>query len=187
MIPTMPSITSLGDLSDGNSRRYTYSGCCRDDRAGNRSGGQNTHLEYDALQRLIKVTDPAGGNTSLLYDENGNLTALVDPMGNTTGFEYDLNDRLTRKIYSDGKAVSFAYDGAGQLVRRINARNQTTTFGYDENGNLETINYQAARPTCRSHYDPYNRAIQRTDGVGTTLFTYDKDSRLLSVDGPWCE
>jgi len=171
---------------DGKYEEYTYSGCCPrmieqvTDRA-----GRNTHLEYDALQRLIKVTDPAGGNTSLLYDENGNLTALVDPMGNTTGFEYDLNDRLTRKIYSDGKAVSFAYDGAGQLVRRINARNQTTTFGYDENGNLETINYPSGTPDVSVTYDPYNRAIQRTDGVGTTLFTYDKDSRLLSVDGPW--
>jgi RHS repeat-associated protein len=171
---------------DGKYVEYTYAGCCPrlveqiTDR-----GGRSKHYVYDELQRLTKVIDYAGKVTTHLYDQNGNLIMLVDPNGNTTTFIYDLNDRPIKKTYADGQSVYFYYDKAGLLIGRTNARGITTAYGYDDAHNLATVSYSDDTPGVTYAYDDYDRMVQRHDGTGAYVFTYDKDSRLKSVNGPW--
>ena len=40
---------------------------------------RNTGNQYDALNRLIKITDPNSGLTQLGYDANDNLASVKDP------------------------------------------------------------------------------------------------------------
>ncbi|RPI65784.1 MAG: RHS repeat protein, partial [Ignavibacteriae bacterium] len=165
---------------------YKYSGCCPRlvEQITDRSG-RSTHYVYDELERPTKVIDIAGKVTTYLYDQNGNLIMLVDPNGNTTTFNYDLNDRLIKKVYADGQSVYFDYDNAGLLIGRTNARGITTAYGYDDAHNSSTVSYSDDTPGVTYAYDDYDRMVQRHDGTGAYVFSYDKDSRLKSVNGPW--
>jgi RHS repeat-associated protein len=171
---------------DAKSVGYTYAGCCpRLVEAITDRAGRTNHYEYDDLQRLSKIIDPAGGTTTFLYDENGNLVTLVDANGNATVFDYDLNGRLVRRTYADGQSVRFTHDAAGLLTSRTNGRGITTTYGYDDADNLMTMSYSDDTPGVTYVHDDYDRMVQRHDGTGAYHFDYDPDSRLKSVDGPW--
>ena len=53
-----------------------------------------TQYAYDALGRLVQVTDPQGGVTSYTYDADGNLTTTTLPNGVTETDTYDTLNRL---------------------------------------------------------------------------------------------
>jgi len=96
------------------------------------ASGASTIYHYDALGRLIDVTDALGNSTSITYDLTGRKTAMSDPdmgswtyaynaagsltsqtdaRGVITNLTYDPAERLTRKTYTNGDApVSFLYD-----------------------------------------------------------------------------
>ncbi|HYA42800.1 MAG TPA: cysteine peptidase family C39 domain-containing protein, partial [Syntrophobacteraceae bacterium] len=172
--------------SDGKYVAFTYADCCPNliEQATDRAG-RVTQYEHDAMKRLTKVIYPTGDSISYSYDQNGNLAGIVDTNGNSTSFSYDLNNRMIKKTYADGTSTGFSYDQAGLLTSRTNARGIVTVYGYDENYNLTTLSYSDATPGATFAYDDYNRPVQRNDAAGTYLFSYDKDSRLLSIDGPW--
>lgn len=173
---------------DGQSESYTYSTCCprlldnTTDRA-----GRTTVFIHDALKRLTETVNPEGGITRFDYDANGNHTLSTDPNGNGTTFTYDLDDRLTRKTYADGKGVSYSYDQAGLLTTRTNARGITTAYTYDANHNLLTTTYSDGTPGVTNSYDAFDRLTLVQDGMGTNVYAYDANSRLLSFDGPWVD
>lgn len=167
---------------------YTYSSCCPYllDSETDRSG-RITNYTYDNLKRLIETVNPEGGVTRNEYDPNGNLVKLIDPNSNVTAFVYDLDNRLIKKTYADGKYISFIHDTARLISTRINARGITTSYTYDKNHNLRRISYSDNTPGVTYQYDDYNRVMKRQDGTGIYQFSYDANSQLLSVDGPWVD
>jgi RHS repeat-associated protein len=173
---------------DGKFLTFNYSsaGCCPRllDSITDRSG-RATYYTYDFLKRLTETKNPDGGITKYSYDPNGNLIELIDPIGTVTGFQFDNDNRLTKKTYTDGKYVSFAYDNMGLLASRTNARGLISTYTYDQNHNLLGVSYSDDTPGVTYQYDDYNRIVQRQDGIGTHLYSYDANSRLISIDGPW--
>jgi YD repeat-containing protein len=73
---------------------------------------------YDGLGRKISMTDPDMGYWTYGYDDNGNLTRQQDAKGQIITFEYDALNRITRKLLPDTepiaeRAVQFFYDGLG--------------------------------------------------------------------------
>lgn len=163
-----------------------YTGCCPDliegitDRA-----GKSLQWRYDAVKRPIEFINTDGTKIKGSYDSNGNLVELKDPNGNSTRFEYNLDNFLIRKTYSDDTYLTFAYDEMGRLVERVNARGVRSDFVYDENNNLVGITYADATPSVTYVYDAYNRVVERQDGIGTYQFSYDANSQLKEVNGPW--
>jgi len=78
---------------------------------------RTTTYVYDALNRVVKVTEPALGDSlaigfgerledgnrpysEFVYDNVGNLTVSIDPLGNETFYLYDAWSRLTRVVGS---------------------------------------------------------------------------------------
>ena len=55
---------------------------------------------------------------------------------------------------------------------------------YDAVGNLTNVVY-AVSPSISMAYDVLNRLTNMVDAVGTTVYSYDGASQLLSEDGPW--
>jgi RHS repeat-associated protein len=173
---------------DGKYATYSYSDCCPYlmDSETDRSGRTSSYT-HDALKRLTRTVNPAGGSTRYEYDANGNRIELIDPNGNRTSFEYDLDNRLVRKTYADGKFLSFGYDDEGLLVLRIDARGVSTTYVYDQTHNLLSASYSDGTHSVTNQYDVENRLTQRQDGAGTYHFTYDANSRMTTMDGPWTD
>jgi len=170
---------------DGKSEVITQSQLCPNmvDSVTDR-GGRTTSYQYDALKRLIQRSGP-DGIYQYGYDANSNMTTLTDPRNKVTTFGYDKDNKLIKKTYADGKYLSYTYDPAGLLKTIVNARNQSTTYTYDENNNLTAITYPSGTPSVGYTYDPYNRRITRTDGVGSFTYSYDANNRLTDVKYPW--
>lgn len=100
--------------------------------------GNTTQLTYDALNRLVTVTDPAGRHLyfsypndssylvsgvtsdvgislSYAYDNQGRLIEVTKPDQTTLSFEYDANSMITAVKDSDGKILeSHTYDSEGR-------------------------------------------------------------------------
>lgn len=171
---------------DGKFESYTYSGCCPRlmDSMTDRSG-KTTRYTHDAMKRLVEAVDPEGRTTKYEYDANGNLARLIDPNSNVTTFEYDSENRFIRKNYADGKYERYSYYNTGLLKDQTNGRGITTDYAYDQNYNLLTETYSDSTPGVTYTYDNYNRITQRQDGIGAYVYSYDLNSRLTSIDGPW--
>jgi RHS repeat-associated protein len=171
---------------DGKFTSSEYSSCCPYllDSMTDRSG-RNIRYKYDALKRLVETVNPEGGSIRSEYDADGNLIKFIDSNSNATTFMYDQGSRLIKKTYADGKHVSFKYDKAGLLSSVINARGITISYVYDENHNIKRTVYSDSITGVIYQYDDYNRVTQRIDGIGAYQFTYDANSQLKTVDGPW--
>jgi YD repeat-containing protein len=97
--------------------------------------------EYDALDRVKKITDPAGNIMETIYDGNGKIYQLVGHYrkpDNTFDIrtistrQYDAADRLKSDTDVYGKVALFDYDEAGNLIRTTDPNGQVTRYEYDD-------------------------------------------------------
>jgi RHS repeat-associated protein len=171
---------------DGQSESYTYSGCCPhlvESVTGR--GGTTAHLLYDELKRLSQIINPEGGVTRMRYDGGNNLTHLTDPNGNVTTFTYDVENRVVGKTFADGAALHFSYDQVGLMTNRVNARGISTVLAYDANHRLLSRQHSDGTPGVDYGYDAYGRLVEVIDALGTNTFTYNPNSLVTGLDGPW--
>lgn len=114
-----------------------------------------TDYAFDALNRLLVVTEPTGRETTYSYDEAGN--------------------RLTSSETLDGNTVisTYSYNGQNRLVSVEKKSNDVLTSNeemtYDSNGNL-----------TESETVPYVEGVAQTAVL--TSMDYDKFNQLISVD-----
>jgi RHS repeat-associated protein len=196
---------------DGRYIRYAY------DAQGNRTlmadsmgAGQPeevTQYAYDALNRLVQVTDPQGGVTNYTYDADGNLITTTLPNGVTEtdtydtlnslvaivdknaggqtigGFSYtlDANGNRTKELDADGSASVYTYDALNRVIEEDHFDSSGQSTG------TETYSYDAlGNVTARSGtlltdaVFSYNGDNQLVSGAGST-YLYDAAGRLLSV------
>mgnify|MGYP001187733189 CR=1 FL=1 len=158
--------------------------------------GRITAYTYDSLGQLTSVTDPL--SRTILYEwcRCGGLKALIDPLGRRTSWKHDIASRLVGKVYPDSSEETYRYDTAGRLSTSTDAKGQTKEFSYDVANHLTGLSYRDAlisTPGVNFAYDPwFDRAISRTDGSGTTFYSFHPvndspspgASRLASIDGP---
>jgi YD repeat-containing protein len=123
------------------------------------------------------VTDPQNQQVQYAYDRDGRLTGLTDPRTNVTGWSYDARGRLTGKQYPDTSTVTYAYETTTSRLKSVtDALSQAKTYSYAKDDRLTAIAYTGAvnpTPNVGFTWDPYfPRQVSRTDGAGTTQFTY---------------
>ncbi len=148
--------------------------------------GVSTGFEYDALGRLVAVTNAfklytmsSGGPPSMtddnpadktittyVYDEAGNLMQQTDAEGRVTKFEYDAVGRRTKRTLPNGQVETFVYDDLGQMTSHLDFNAKTTTFAYDSLGRLTT-----KTPDSSFNMDP-------------VIFTYLDDGQRSSMTYP---
>jgi RHS repeat-associated protein len=117
---------------------------------------RNTSKQYDALNRLSLVTDPANGNTYFGYDANDNLTSLKDPRNFTTGYSYTGFGDLTKVVSPDTGTTNTTYDSGGNLATSTDARGALASYSYDALNRVTSVAYSNGGVTDQ-----------------TILFTYD--------------
>lgn len=184
-----PSVTTL---PDGSTRENTYGGCgC--------AGGE-VSIVRDEAGRRRKYTMDVVGRLKQVDELNWDQTVYA-----TTTYTYNVRDQLTQ-INQAGQLRSFAYDGYGRLASRntpeqgvtnytyfaddtvqtiTDARSATTTLSYNNRGLVTGINYGvtgavAATPNVTFTYDAAGNRKTMTDGLGSTNYSYDQLSRLIS-------
>ena len=134
---------------------------------------RTTTYQYDALNRLISVTDAAKATTTYGYDNNGNRTSIKDQLGNVTTMVYDAKNRLISKTDPSGNMTKYQYDAKDELIATISPIGRVTSRTYDARGNLASVT-DPSSGTVSYAYDNENHLISLTDQRGnTTHFTYD--------------
>jgi RHS repeat-associated protein len=134
-----------------------------------------TSYEYDALNRLTKVTDGIG-QTEYTYDNRDNLIALTDAKGQTTTFAYDRNNRLISEKRPLGQQTGYQYNALGQLTKKTDAKNQTSVYTYDNAGRMtQIVQTDAANntKTINFTYDDAGNLLTYNDGTTSGAYTYD--------------
>jgi RHS repeat-associated protein len=166
---------------------------------------RNTAEQYDALNRLVQITDPGNGVTTFAYDVNDRLTSVVDPRSLTTGYTYNgFGDPIQQSSPDTGATVN-SYDSGGNLSTSTDARNktgaytydaqnrvtqiaygdQTITFGYDTgtNGVGRLTSAADANHSLAWNYDPLGRVIGKSQTVGGGMGAITKSVSYTYTNG----
>jgi RHS repeat-associated protein len=107
------------------------------------------------------------------YDNNGNPVSITDATG-ASSYQFDPLNRLTSASHPASNAESYAYDGAGNRLASATDGN----YAYDKLGRL--ISAEGAEYT----YDRNGNILTRTNGNGTTIYTYDFENQLIGIQFP---
>jgi len=180
---------------DGTYEQFDYA---RLDKTGYRDRmGRQTHFAYDALGRLVQITDPLQRIVRRDWCRCGGPSSITDPMGKTTTWEYDIQGRNVAKQYADGSRVTYTYDPASsRLLQTTDEKSQVTRFEYQLDDQLVRITYSNSivpTPAVTFQYDTnFDRLVGLTDGTGTTAYTYypitgapaPGAGLLATIDGP---
>ena len=159
--------------------------------------------EYDAQDRLIKVTDREGKETGYTYDVAGNMTEVLRANQTSAKLTYDAAHQVTEIQNRDakGKTIStyrYTYDLSGYiLTESIKTKEETkvSNYGYDAAGQLSeivmkdsedkviqrvTYAYDGAGNKIEVRQSTENALEQATETI--TKNTYNAANRLVSSE-----
>lgn len=167
-----------GEGKTASTFNYAYDaiGNMASERAdGPRDLSEQRSYTYDALSRLISISERDQNTTRYSYDSAGNRTGVstkADPDGIRAVF--DAVDQLNSLRRQDGSIVeSFAYDANGNMVGRTKA-GATTSFAYDAADRLVGAGTPASQASFSYNGDGQLLRETRTNG-GTSTLTYALD------------
>jgi RHS repeat-associated protein len=152
-----------------------------------------TKFEYDAADRITKVTDPRGNATTYIYDGFGQLWKQISPDTGVTTYVHNASGQLSQMTRNDGSVTSFLYDGLGRRTS-LTAGSQTMTYTFDTcaNGKGQLCSTSAPGSTTAFTYEPDGRLRQRTETITgnsvqtshATLYYYDSAGRPNAIGYP---
>ncbi|HEY5914357.1 MAG TPA: LamG-like jellyroll fold domain-containing protein [Verrucomicrobiae bacterium] len=178
------------------------------DKAGRRVGetdlsGVTTGLKYDAMGRLIEVTNafdlPEQTITKYVYDEASNLIEQQDAAGRSTKFAYDKLGRRTKRTLpiASPRSEDTSYEivpkdttpGAPRVLRtkKVGFDSRTVYYVNDEMDRLHKKIYgtdPSGAPVATFEYWPDGKRKQMVDALGTTSYFYDDFGFLSQKDTP---
>jgi RHS repeat-associated protein len=142
--------------------------------------GRNTVNEYDALGRLMQITDPMLGTTTLAYDDGDRLVTAIDPKSLTTSYTYSGFGDLIEQTSPDTGTTAMTYDAAGNLATHLDARGELATYSYDSLNRVTQIAYgdQTLAFTYDVGANGKGRLTQVSDNSGTTTWSYTAAGRV---------
>jgi RHS repeat-associated protein len=142
---------------------------------------RNTANQYDALNRLIQITDPGSGVTHFHFDAEDDLTSVVDPRSLTTSYAYDGFGDLIQQTSPDTGITVNSYDSGGNLATSTDARGQAGTYTYDARNRVTQIAY--GDQTITFGYDAGTNGVGRLTSGGDAkhalAWSYDALGRVI--------
>ena len=136
------------------------------------SAAIKTEFAYDAIDRLVTVTDTKGKQTISVYDQLGRRTQVTHPASGITRFEYDIAGNLTSKqtanMIASGKKIKYYY--------RYNRLDSIVYPDHSEN-NVRYV-YGTTDDIIKTRR---GRLKYQEDGSGGQEFWYGKQGELTQV------
>ena len=153
-----------------------------------------TTYSYDALNRLTSVTDGYGQTVSYGYDKNGNRTSITYPGNKTVTYAYDAMNRLKSVTDWQYNTTIYNYDADGNLTSSVNPNGSTAVYQYDAANRLaaltNTVNgtvissYQYTLDAVGNHSQvSQTEQLPTIPVVGQSTYSYDNDSKQITLDG----
>ncbi len=152
-----------------------------------------TQYAYDALGRLVQVTDPQGGVTNYTYDADGNLTTTALPNGVTEADTYDTLNRLIAIVAKNAggatiSSFSYTLDMNGNRTGEVDADGSHHVYTYDALNRVTAEEHfdsgDASMGAEVYSYDALGNVTARTGTLlGGATFNYNGDDQLVSGAG----
>jgi YD repeat-containing protein len=142
-----------------------------------------TNNTYDALNRLVRVTDPNSGQVNYGYNALDQLTSVSDPRSLVTTYGIDGLGNLNQQVSPDTGTTLNIHDAAGNLLTQQDAKGQLTTYTYDALNRVTSITYQVGVVHAYEYDQGVNgkgRLTQITEPNSTTQYVYDQKGRLVT-------
>ena len=144
--------------------------------------------EYDACNRITKITYSDGKIVTYEYDEFSNVTKIGYPDNTFVEYAYDAKQCMTSMTGRDGLVTTYAYDENANLVEEIRTDGTKTLYTYDIMDRVtETASYEDEECIVKYSYiyDAAGRVIFETiteqgDAEKEThrSYTYDGQGKL---------
>lgn len=132
---------------------------------------------YDALNRLVRATDPLGQTSCIEYDSRDNVVATYDARGASVPDPLGLY--TADNINDRGNVTRYAYDGVGRRWREV--RELTTTGNGDAPRDLSNPFNPDGLVIVQTEFDANSRIVSRTDDAANrTAYSYDVLNRLVT-------
>ena len=116
---------------------------------------------YDLNGNRTSMIDPTG-LTTYSYDALNRLVSMTNNKGQTTTFSYDALGRRTSMTRANGVVTNYTYDAASQLLSLAHQLGASTidsfTYTYDKVGNRQAKADSSG--TANYSYDVLNRLVQ---------------------------
>ncbi len=142
---------------------------------------RNTGNQYDALNRLVKITDPNSGVTQFGYDANDNLASVKDPRSLTTSYTHNGFGDVTQLVSPDTGTTVNTYDSGGNLKTATDARGAVATYAYDALNRVNQVAY--SDQTINFTYDAGTNGVGRLTGASDAnhalAWSYDTLGRVV--------
>lgn len=158
------------------------------------SAGRTYSVAYNnttTKDRIISVTDPLGRTVQYQYDASNRLWKVTDPNNNVTAaYEYDSSNYLTTiKDYNLNITDLIAYDhasGTNKVQTYKDVYGNTSTYSYDTANRITTITDSAAPAprVIKKWYDTAFYVIKSQDTEGKqTIVEYFTDANGVNKYG----
>ncbi len=151
-------------------------------------GGQEicNKYNYDAMGRVLSMTDAEGATCYVTYDGFGNEKSIIDAEGNVVEQNsYDDLGQLIQTKDALGNTIGYKYDTMGnieQVISCLNGENETTiAMNYDNGGRLVSVTDPMGSVVSQT-YDAKGNVASLTDANGgTTTYSYDSVNRVTKI------
>jgi RHS repeat-associated protein len=141
-----------------------------------------TTTTYDNADRPIKVSKPSSDAITTTYNDDGTVLKTTDAASHATSYLYDAQGRRTSVTDPDNKTTTYSYDSMSRPKTTIKPNGDTETQSWDNAGQLTGISYSGtATPSVTYAYDLDGRRISKTDGTGTSTYSYDAFSETTGI------
>jgi YD repeat-containing protein len=149
-----------------------------------------TNFFYDAVNQLVKVTDPLGQrgdpNHTTIYtrDGMGRVTNVKDPLNDNSGQTYDALGRAATTTDAAGVSETTIWSPWNLAAAVIDGLRNITNNAYDLLGE-EMASEDANGAVSKTQYDADGRPIEFKDAGGSvTSWKYDENGNKISQTDP---
>lgn len=134
--------------------------------AGHPASSSEIRQQYDAFDRIVRITDPNGLHTDTTYNGFGDATRLVSPDTGTTITTHDSAGQPVTRTDADGRITRLAYDALGRVA----------TVAYPQDPTLDVAyTWDLAQADCTADEAfLVGRLARMTDSSGSTTYCYNR-------------
>ena len=146
-----------------------------------------TTYTYDALNRVLTATNPAGQTITYGYDEVGNETSITYPGNLTVTSTYDKAKRLKSVTDWNNRVTNYSYDTDGRMGSFTLPNGVVATMGYDAASRANHIDHTIGATTIAAFdytFDHVGNRKTKVSATGTESYVYDELYRITSVTYP---
>jgi len=141
--------------------------------------GNQTKYGYDALRRLVAVTNALTNVILFNYCSCGALDSMRDALTNYTYYYYDIAGRRVNIVYPDMTSITNNYNSLSQVTNTTDGARVSLTNWYTDQGLLYASSNAVGQIFLKS-FDIENRMTNGVDGNGViTTNSYDYLKRVL--------